>query len=167
MMELVTGSEQSWRRFAWAAPLVRRGNLLSPDQLAMLHAAPLLPDDETERLADLRDLSVLDTQADAELDTLVELAAATCGTPMAALSFVDGARQRYKSRVGIPVEGVSRNAGLCSRAILAPEPVLEVPDTARLPWFMSGLHGPTACRCASTPARRCARAKAARSARCA
>ncbi len=142
MMELGTGSEQSWRRFAWAAPLVRRGQPLSPDQLAMLHAAPLLPDDETERLTDLRELSVLDSQADAELDTLVELAAATCGAPMAALSFIDGSRQRYKSRVGIPVAEVSRNAGLCSRAILSSDAVLEIPDTARVPWFMSGLHGP-------------------------
>ena len=142
MTELVTGSEQSWRRFAWAAPLVRRGNPLPPDKLAMLHAAPLLPEDEPARLSDLREHSVLDSQADAELDSLVELAAATCGAPMAALTFVDGTRQRYKSRLGIPVAEVGRNAGLCSRAILGPDPVLEVPDTARVPWFSSGLHGP-------------------------
>ncbi|KQT14282.1 putative bifunctional diguanylate cyclase/phosphodiesterase [Ramlibacter sp. Leaf400] len=142
MMELVTGPEQSWRRFAWAAPLVRRGEPLSPDQLAMLHAAPPLPHDETERLSDLREYSVLDGEACADFDALVELAAATCGAPMAALSFVDGARQRYTARVGIPVAEVGRNAGLCARAILATEPVLEVPDTSRVAWFSPGLHGP-------------------------
>jgi len=140
MMELVTGSEQSWRRFAWAAPLLRRGP--APDPLAMLLATPLLPADESDRLADLGELSVLDRQAEAELDTLVELAAASCGTPMAALTFVDGTRQLYRSRVGIPVAEVGRSAGLCSHAILASEPVLEVPDTARVPWFSTGLHGP-------------------------
>ena len=141
MMNLVSWSaEQPWLRFPWAQP-ARPDTPLPPELLAMLHAVPPLPDDEAERIADLREYAVLDTDTTDELDSLVELAAQVCGAPMAALSLVEGARHRYSCRFGIPVAAVSREAGFCSRAILSPHRLLEIQDSARVPWFSPVLHG--------------------------
>jgi predicted signal transduction protein with EAL and GGDEF domain len=139
MMELMPWLAE--RRLPWSEPAPKRGQPLPPDKLAMLHAVPLLPADEAQRLAELREFGVLDTEADEDYDSLVQLAAVVCGAPMAALSFVDASRQWYKSRVGVPVADVGRDAGFCSRTILTGERLLEVPDTARVPWFSCDLYG--------------------------
>ncbi|TFZ03730.1 putative bifunctional diguanylate cyclase/phosphodiesterase [Ramlibacter humi] len=126
---------KAMQRLPWMAAPARRGSPLPPERLAMLHAQPLLPADEADRLADLREFGVFDGEADEDCDSLVHLASVVCGTPMAALTFVDAHRQRFKSRTGIPVDDVPRDAGFCSRTILTAEPLLEVPDTAAVPWF--------------------------------
>ena len=54
---------------------------------------PQAADAESSRLAALRRLDVLDTPADALLDSLTRAVAAACGTPMAALNLIDGERQ--------------------------------------------------------------------------
>lgn len=142
-MELLSRAEQVVRRVRSVHPAQPgRGQALSPGQMAMLCAAPLLPADEPQRLAELREFGILDTEADEDFDGLVQLAAEVCGTPMAALTFVDASRQWYKSRVGIPVADTRRAAGFCARAVLAREPILEVPDAAAAPWFDPFLHGP-------------------------
>lgn len=144
MIELLSRAEAAVRRVRAAQPAKPRegGQPLTPEQLAMLHSAPLLPTDEPLRLAELRDLGILDTEADEVCESLVQLAADVCGTPMAALSFVDASRQWYKARVGIPVADADRDAGFCARAILGSEDVVEVPDAAAAPWFNPFLHGP-------------------------
>jgi diguanylate cyclase len=108
---------------------------------AVLAATPLLPSDEPDRLANLREYAILDTECDEDYDRLVQIAAQLCGTSAAALTFVDASRQWYKARVGIPVADVRRDQGLCARAILAPDRLLEVPDTRQVGWFDPGLHG--------------------------
>ena len=125
--------------------LPRRGQPLPADKLAMLLASPLLPPDDAERLAELRELGVLETEADEDFDSLVQLAAELCGTRMAALTFVDATRQWFKSRVGLAVTDVGRDAGFCSRTILSADRLLEVPDTAQVPWFLPGLLGAPGC----------------------
>ncbi|HYD77252.1 sensor domain-containing phosphodiesterase [Ramlibacter sp.] len=142
-MELLSRAEQVVRRVRSAYPAgTEPGRALSPEQMAMLCATPLLPADEPQRLVELRELGILDAGPDEDMDGLVQLAAEVCGTPMAALSLVDASRQRYKSRLGIPVAEVERSAGFCSRAVLATETLLEVPDAAAAPWFDPFLHGP-------------------------
>jgi predicted signal transduction protein with EAL and GGDEF domain len=101
---------------------------------AVLYTAPLLPVDEHERLAALRDYAILDTEPDEDYDRLVQLAAVLCGTPMGALTFVDTDRQWYKSRIGIPVPQVPREKALCAHAVLDAGRLLEIPDVSRLPW---------------------------------
>ena len=63
-------------------------------------AAPL-PRDEAARLALLAECRILDTPAESDFDDLTRLAAHICGTPIALISLVDGARQWFKSRVGL------------------------------------------------------------------
>jgi len=119
----------------------RRNQLLPAPQLAMLHSAPLIPLDERERLAELREFNILDTPPDEDYERLVQLASVVCGTPMAALTFVDARRQWYKSRVGLPVAEVPRDKAFCSHTILDPGRVLEIADVAQVPWFNPLIYG--------------------------
>lgn len=123
---------------------------------AWLYTAALQPTDEPARLADLRSFAILDSDADEDFDRLVQLAALLCGTTMAALTFLDGSRQWYKSRVGVPVPQVPRDRSFCAHAILDPERLLEIPDVERLGWADTqpwGPQGPTLAFYAGMPLR--------------
>lgn len=117
-----------------AIPWAKRLQLLTSSVAAV-------PADEAGRLEHLRDLHILDSEADEAFDRLVQLAAVVCGAPMAALSFVDASRQWYKSRLGVPVAEVGRQAGLCAHTILDASRLLEIPDTEELAWFDPHLYG--------------------------
>lgn len=80
-------------------------------------SAPL-PVDEGARLASLRQLKVLDTAPEPELDDLVSLVAFICGTPMALVSLVDQDRQWFKSRLGVEEQETPRAISFCQYAIL-------------------------------------------------
>jgi EAL domain-containing protein (putative c-di-GMP-specific phosphodiesterase class I)/GGDEF domain-containing protein len=116
-----------------APPLEGPGRRFSADLL--------LPPDEAERLAHLRNLGVLHADPDADCERLVQLASVLCGVPMAALTIVDATQQHYIARAGLPVSGVARERGLCARAIACTDGLVEVPDTASLHWFDPFLHG--------------------------
>jgi predicted signal transduction protein with EAL and GGDEF domain len=105
-----------------------------PARPAWLYTAALHPADEPQRLAELRSFGILDTEPDDDYDRLVQLASVLCGTPMAALTFVDGRRHWYKSRLGLPVQEIARDKSFCAHAILESDRVLEVPDVDRLGW---------------------------------
>lgn len=126
------------------APVGRPRLALAAERRAVLSARALVPADEPQRLAQLRELSAAAVEADEELQGLLHLAAQLCDAPMAALSLVDAEAQQYRCRIGIPVAGVARDRGFCTRAIALPERVLEVPDTAQVAWFDPKLHGPQA-----------------------
>lgn len=101
---------------------------------AWLYTAALQPADEPQRQAELQAFGILDTDPDEDYDRLVQLATLVCGAPLGALTFVDGNRQWYKSRVGLPVPQVAREKSFCAHAILDADRVLEIPDVAKLGW---------------------------------
>jgi EAL domain-containing protein (putative c-di-GMP-specific phosphodiesterase class I)/GAF domain-containing protein len=94
----------------------------------MSHASFPIPPDETERLAELRDLDILDTEPEEALDALTRLAAFICGTPIALVSLVDADRQWFKSRVGLEARETSRDIAFCAHVVADSEQVLVVPD---------------------------------------
>ena len=104
--------------------------------------APLIPLDERQRLLELRDFGILDTEPDEDYDRLVQLATVLCGTPMGALTFVDASRQWYKSRVGVAALEAPREKAFCAHAILDSDRLLEIPDVAQVPWFDPKLYSP-------------------------
>jgi predicted signal transduction protein with EAL and GGDEF domain len=112
-------------------PFARQERTVRP---AWLYTAALHPADEPQRMGELRAFGILDTDPDEDYDRLVQLATVICGAPVGALTFVDGTRQWYKSRVGLPVQQISREKSFCAHAILDPERVLEIPDVAKLGW---------------------------------
>lgn len=88
-----------------------------------------IPANETERLATLRSLDILDTEAEPEFDELVALAAMLCGTPICTVSLIDENRQWLKAAIGIPRSECSRGVAFCAHAILG-ESVFTVEDAA-------------------------------------
>ncbi|MEJ8836895.1 PAS domain-containing protein [Ramlibacter sp. AN1133] len=85
--------------------------------------------DEAARLAALRRLGILDTPAEALLDSLARSAAAACGTPMALVTLLDADRQYVKAQVGVPggLGELPRAEALCT-TVLAARAYVEIPD---------------------------------------
>ena len=93
-------------------------------------AAPRFPDNETERLAALDRLRILDTTSESVFDDLVTLASEICGTPIALVSLVDHDRQWFKARVGLEARQTPREIALCAHAIADPTQLFTVVDAS-------------------------------------
>ena len=95
-----------------------------------------LPQNEASRLDALQRYDILDTSAEQAFDDLTLLAAQICSTPIAFLSFVDMDRQWFKSRVGLMMNEIPREAALCAYTILRPD-LLIIRDTLLDERFMT------------------------------
>ena len=93
-------------------------------------AAAALPSHETERIALLHALDLLDTPAEPSFDRITRLVARTLRVPIALVSLVDSNRQWFKSRVGFNVLETPREFAFCSHTILQDDPLV-VGDTTR------------------------------------
>jgi GAF domain-containing protein len=87
-----------------------------------------VPADETARLEALRQYHILDTAPERVYDDITQMAALFCGAPIALMTFVDGERLWFKSRVGLNVAQIPREQAFCAYTILQSES-LEVEDT--------------------------------------
>jgi PAS domain S-box-containing protein len=88
---------------------------------------------EGRRLAALHALGILDTPAEALLDSLVRTAAAACAAPMAMLTLIDHSRQWVKAQVGLDGLGeLPRTGSLCA-SVLDADAYVEIGDTRRDP----------------------------------
>ena len=88
------------------------------------------PAAETERLAALYALEVLDTPPEPEFDALVQAAALACAAPVARLALVDAQRVWFKAGVGLAEVGeLPRELTCCDIAILGSD-LFEVADAA-------------------------------------
>jgi signal transduction histidine kinase len=94
---------------------------------AIMPAAPI-PEDETDRLAALKDYQILDTVSEATYDAITYLASRICQVPIALISIVDQDRQWFKSRVGLGAQETDRDYAFCGYAIHDIENILIVPD---------------------------------------
>lgn len=94
-----------------------------------MQPTPPAADREAQRLEALYRLGILDTPAEALLDSLTRATAAACRTPIALLNLVDRDRLWAKSQVGMPgfVE-VPREDSICT-LVVASGQYLEIPDT--------------------------------------
>ncbi len=93
-----------------------------------------LPENETERLAVLREHRILDTPPGEEFDDLVRLAAHICDVPISAVSLIDTDRQWFKSIYGLDLQETSRDSAFCAHTLLGPE-LMVVPDAQADPRF--------------------------------
>lgn len=90
--------------------------------------AAQLPNNEAERVAELKDFEILDTISEATYDAITYLASQICDVPIALISIVDDDRQWFKSRVGLDVSETHRDQAFCAYAIHEPQNLVVVPD---------------------------------------
>ncbi|HEY6893065.1 MAG TPA: sensor domain-containing diguanylate cyclase [Rhodanobacteraceae bacterium] len=90
---------------------------------------PAKPEREEERLAELHRYRILDTDPEQAYDDLLTIVAGICGTPMGAVSLIDGDRQWFKARQGLAMTETPRDVAFCAHAILEPDKLLHVPDS--------------------------------------
>lgn len=83
-----------------------------------------IPDNESQRLAALREYHILDTAAEQAYDDITALAAHLCKVPITMISLVDESRQWFKSKLGLNEQETPRDVAFCAHAILQTEPLI-------------------------------------------
>ncbi len=83
---------------------------------------------ETQRIAALRSLGLLDSSPSESFDRITRLAAKILDVPIVLLSLVDGSRQWFKSRYGLETTETSREVSFCAHAVMSRRPLI-VGDT--------------------------------------
>jgi signal transduction histidine kinase len=74
---------------------------------------------ETARIKALRKYEILDTPPDGSFDHVAQLAAQLFDVPIALVTLVDTDRIWFKSTVGLNIQEIGRDPGLCASAILS------------------------------------------------
>jgi diguanylate cyclase (GGDEF)-like protein len=92
--------------------------------------APELPPNEAERQQSLENLNILDTAIEERFERVTRLASRLIGTPIAAISLIDGGRQWWKSVQGLTGAETARDVSFCGHTILGDQPFV-VEDTAK------------------------------------
>jgi len=87
-----------------------------------------IPVDETERLADVRALQILDTPPEERFDRIVRLAAGVFDVPIAYIALVDADRQWFKAKCGLQFDSTGRDVSFCAHTIVHDGPLI-IPDT--------------------------------------
>lgn len=95
---------------------------------------PPIPPDETQRVATLHDLRVIDTPIEERFERITRLARRLLGVPIAAISLLDTDRQWFKSVQGLDVTETSREVSFCGHTILSDDLNI-VPDASQDPRF--------------------------------
>lgn len=91
---------------------------------------------EESRLCLLQEYQIMDSEAEKSFDALVQLAAAICGVPFAAISLLDADRQWFKARVGLAISETPIDESFCQYTIRQEE-VMIVEDAAQDERFRS------------------------------
>jgi serine/threonine protein kinase len=99
---------------------------------------PQARDGESERVAAVRELNLLDTEPDAEFDRITNLAARILDVPVAVISLVDEKRVWFKAQHGLDVRETDRALGFRATGslhdqTLVIEDITTDPRVARLP----------------------------------
>jgi serine/threonine-protein kinase len=87
-----------------------------------------IPADEEKRLALLAACKIIYTPAEQAFDDVARLAADLCETEIALITLVDSDYQWFKARVGVELEGTSRDLSFCGHCINGRHPFV-VSDT--------------------------------------
>jgi GAF domain-containing protein len=93
--------------------------------------APPVPENEKQRLKELYQYAILDSDTEKEFDDLVQLASKICNVPISLVSLVDSDRQWFKAKVGLPASETKRDYSFCAHSFTSPENIFIVPDASK------------------------------------
>ena len=89
-----------------------------------------IPHNETQRLAALHRLKILNTQSSPEFDAVVNMATTMFDAPMAIISFIDRDEQWFKAKHGLEIDSTRRSDAFCSHTIMQ-DGILIVEDATK------------------------------------
>lgn len=92
---------------------------------------PTEPENEKERLENLKSFSILDTLPEEDYDNITKIAAEICNMPIALISLVDDKRQWFKSHHGLEATETPKEYAFCGHAINDPKSVFVVQDARK------------------------------------
>ncbi|MCJ2054644.1 PAS domain S-box protein [Methylobacterium sp. J-070] len=98
-----------------------------PPHISARSESTVGPWSTADRVAELHDLAILDTEPEPLYDDLVRVAAYVCRAPVALVSLVDAERQWFKSEVGLGTRELPINCSVCAHTIEAGD-LLIIPD---------------------------------------
>ena len=81
-----------------------------------------IPPNEAERQKSLESLNILETAIEERFERVTRLASRLIGTPIAAISLIDGNRQWFKSVKGLADSETARDISFCGHTILGDAP---------------------------------------------
>ncbi len=79
------------------------------------------PENDDKRISSLRDMALLSTPREAELDRITRIASKLFGTEIALITLVDQERQWFKSRIGLDISETAREISFCGHTITSQE----------------------------------------------
>ena len=79
-------------------------------------AAPI-PENDDARISSLRDMTLLSTPREADLDRLTRITSRLFGTEIASITLIDKERQWFKSRTGLDIAETPREISFCGHTI--------------------------------------------------
>src|SRR5690606_19353747 len=92
---------------------------------------PKLPENEKERIAELKKYNLLDTLSENDFDNITSLTAIICEVPVSLITLLDTDRNFYKSHYGLDFNQSPRNISFCGHAILKNEEIFIVEDATK------------------------------------
>ncbi len=92
---------------------------------------PKFPDNEKERIAELKKYNLLDTLSENDFDNITSLIAVICEVPVSLITLLDTDRNFFKSHFGLDFNQSPRNISFCGHAILQDEELFIVEDATK------------------------------------
>lgn len=103
------------------------------------------PSNEQGRLAALAGYELMESGWDKDFDAIASIASAVCGIPISLITFIDEAKQYFKSHIGTDLTENSRELSFCTHAIASSDDITIVQDATKDPRFANNpvVTGPT------------------------
>lgn len=86
------------------------------------------------RLSALHNLDILDTEPEADFESVVRFVCELLDVPVCLISLIDETRQWFKAKVGLGMEGTAREQSLCSDAMHCSD-VMVIEDASQHPKY--------------------------------